>query len=576
MKNRYIILFLVIIIYSFNSCSEYLDKPIGSDLTINEIFSSREKAISAISRAYNYGLLSLDPDRDDWFGIMSDMSGENNPVHHNWEIAYKIQRAGMLADSGDGRANCDDNYNHNYWSIRQSFLVMENIDMVEDMTEAEKQSVKGEMLALVAYRYVEMFKRYGGVPLVKKSLSITQDEVKINRSSLKETLDFILELCNEALPLLPDAQDAFSQGRATKGFALAIKAEALIYAARPLFNSSTPYLDFGEHNNLICFGNTDPALWQRAADASMALIDWSLQNGHFIINTGKPLDDYGNAVATPGNKEVIIANRALNPNVAEFYYQHSPRGRKNGMGFLQLQQYYKQDGTDQTWPAFKEVKPYSDYYTRIQDIEARYKASVMGAGIDAWNNPNDEYWSSLVISSAEAWVTYAQLEASGRPVKFYYHAGKRSWFDFPVYRLAEFYLNAAEAYNELGQPAKSHEYLNVIRKRAGLPNINEANQEALRKIIQREWAIEFYMEEHRLFDVKHWKLTDIGNGIIGGPKYSLWWFYKPGRSHGSIPEDYESYTVEKMYDGFWNASQYLNPFPLNEVTKGYLVQNPGY
>ena len=197
-------------------------------------------------------------------------------------------------------------------------------------------------------------------------------------------------------------------------------------------------------------------------------------------------------------------------------------------------------------------------------------------GINEGNNPNDDYWSSLVISSAEAWVAYAQTEASGRPVKFYYHAGKRSWFDFPIYRLAEFYLNAAECYNELGQYGIAHNYLNPIRQRAGLPDITETNKATLRNIIHREWAVEFYMEEHRLFDVKHWKLADIGNGIIGGPKYTLWWKYNPGRSHGSIPADYKSYTVEKVYDGFWNASQFLNPFPSRELNKGYLIQNPGY
>lgn len=575
MKKILPILLLFNIIYSFTSCSKrLLDKPIGSDLNIDSIFSTREKAMSAIARAYNYGLVSGDLDRADWFGIMPDMSGENNAYGHSWEIAYKIQRAGMIADNGGGSADTDDKYTHNYWSIRQSFLVMENIDKVADMPEAEKKSVKGEMMALVAYRYGEMFKRYGGVPLAKKALSITQDDVKIKRSSLKETLDYIIELCDEAATLLPDTQPAFSQGRATKGFPLAIKAEALIYAARPLFNSATPYLDFGENNNLICFGSVDNTLWQRAVDASLAVINWAQANGYSIINTGKPLDDYGNAVATPGNKEVIMANRSVH-NI-DFYYQHAARGRKNGMSFMQLKQYYKQDGTDQNWPVVKEERPYSDYYTRIQEMEARYKASAMGAGIDAWNNPNDEYWSSLTISTAEAWVGWAQTEASGRPVKFYYHAGKRNWFDFPVYRLAEFYLNAAEAYNELGQATQAHQYLNVIRKRAGLPDVTETNKEALRKIIQREWAIEFYMEEHRLFDAKHWKLTEVGNGIVGGPKYSLWWFYRPGRDYGAIPEDYRAYTVEWVYDAFWNASQFLNPFPASELFKGYLVQNPGY
>lgn len=84
-------------------------------------------------------------------------------------------------------------------------------------------------------------------------------------------------------------------------------------------------------------------------------------------------------------------------------------------------------------------------------------------------------------------------------------ADTRDWFEFPLYRLAEFYLNLAEAYNEAGNPAQALQNLNVIRSRAGLPNVTETGQEALRKIVQREWAVEFYEENHRYFDVKHWE-----------------------------------------------------------------------
>ena len=154
-------------------------------------------------------------------------------------------------------------------------------------------------------------------------------------------------------------------------------------------------------------------------------------------------------------------------------------------------------------------------------------------------------------------------------------AGNRKWFEYPIYRLAEFYLNLAEAYNELVKPEKSLEYLNVIRNRAGLNDIDETNKDKLREVIQREWAVEFYEEGHRFFDVKHWKHPDIGNGIIGGTKKSLVYTYKNG-NFGYVQDDYVSYSVDVVYEGFWNGTQYLSPFPIAEVNKGYLMQNPGY
>ena len=122
---------------------------------------------------------------------------------------------------------------------------------------------------------------------------------------------------------------------------------------------------------------------------------------------------------------------------------------------------------------------------------------------------------------------------------------------------------------------KALEYLNVIRNRAGLPNETETDQSRLREIVQREWAIEFYEENHRYYDVKHWKHPDIANGIIGGDKKAVVFKYK-NNNYGVYPADYTAYAVKYAYTGFWSNNQYLEPFPITEVNKGYLIQNPGY
>lgn len=46
--------------------------------------------------------------------------------------------------------------------------MIENIYKVPDMSDEEKEIVVGEMKGLIAFRYLEMLKRYGGVPLVKR------------------------------------------------------------------------------------------------------------------------------------------------------------------------------------------------------------------------------------------------------------------------------------------------------------------------------------------------------------------------------------------------------------------------
>ena len=589
--KKYINFFILCCCISvFVACEkDFLQKPMGSDITVDSIFISRERSLQAITRAYANSLAAgiqvvpWDNGRDYTgmnAGTLSHISGELNSYKFSWEDHYTLQRGGMnAAGAGSGRALAIDGFRYNWTSIRRCFLVINNIDNVQDMNQTEKNQVKAEMKTLIAYRYQEMFKRYGGVPIVRDAFIGDEEDILLPRATLQEMIDYISELCDEAVQDLPDSYPDNMKGRVTKGVALAIKAEALLFAARPLFNSSTPYLELGEGNKFICFGNVSQQRWQDAIAASEATITWARANNYRIINTGRPLDDFGTAVATPSNAEVLLAYKRIDQTVDDANYTcRREAGGANGMSFYLLKKFYAEDGTDIDWPEPEDgvEYPYSHYRERIDRMEARYKASASGAGMNAWNNPNSDAWNSQSLGGYSTWAGQAQTEACGRRTKFWYMAGTRTWFEFPIYRLAEFYLNLAEAYNEVGNPTKSLENLNVIRNRAGLPDITETDQNRLRDIVRREWAIEFYEEGHHVFDIKHWNIPDIGDGIIGGPKYTLFYFYIPGRTWARWDYEYTGYTVREIYRGYWQPNQLLCPFPQVEVNKGYLVQNPGY
>src|SRR5690606_34464730 len=138
----------------------------------------------------------------------------------------------------NNRAQSTDNFFDNFQCIRQCYIILENIDQVADIPANEKDYIKAEMKGLIAFRYAGMMVRYGGVPIVTQSLKVDGD-LNIPRASLQETLDFIIKMADEATAGLPDNWDAKYNGRLTKGAALAVKARALLYAARPLFNSAT-------------------------------------------------------------------------------------------------------------------------------------------------------------------------------------------------------------------------------------------------------------------------------------------------------------------------------------------------
>lgn len=557
----------------FTACEkEFLQLPLSNTTTVDSIFSTTQKAQGAWVNAYR-SLVPQGLPYANWWNalIQANISGELT-YGYAWTPSNEIIKNGLTAT---GPAEDYEGFGANFPPIRKAWLVVENIDKVKDMSTEDKAKIKGEMKALVAYRYVQMLVMYGGVPIVARSYEPAED-LAVPRSSVKQTLDSIVSWCDQAIAVLPSKQPDNWTGRMTKSAAMAIKSKALLYAARPLFNSATPYLDFGANNNLICLGNVDANRWQTAATAADALINEAEgAAGLEIINTGSPLDDYGTATSTPGNKEVILAYKFINTAGGTDNWQELPMNAfYNPRYFWQaqcnvlttgfLENYYKQDGTSQVWPVAGTSTPFNDYTTRMNQMEMRFKASFMPYEMNAWNNPNDANWVNANVPVGNAF-------GCARTVKFYYKAGTRRWFEFPVFRLAAAYLSAAEAYNESGNATQALVRLNKIHQRAGLPAVTVTDQAQLRAIIQREWAVEFFDENYRLHDVKHWKLPNI-NSILGGSCRAFIF----NNNTGVKTTANTNYTDGSAYQVFWASRMYLNPIPQTEVNKGILIQNPGY
>ena len=594
-----------------SSCSLFLEKPdTTGTVDLDAIYSSKKNAEAALMSCYGNIL------NQGWPGGMGlghctygAISGEVGRGY-NWHGSYNICAAGLSVNGTDGSDAGADHYGNNWRAIRQCFIVKENIDRVPDMDESTKSTIKAEVTALIAYRYMGMFYRWGGVPIVTKSF-MSDDDLSIKRASLQEVVDYICELCDEAYEYLPERWDAANTGRMDRGAVLAIKARTLIFAARPLFNSSTPYLDNGELNSLICFGNADTERWKDAIDANEAVLKWAAENGVVLINTGgagtgKPnpnaFDDYATATSVPSNAEIILAykDNYNNPSGSHSLFNFincSPYWQTNrydtdcsGILTNHLENYYAADGSELSWPKVGDATPRNgaDYRSNIDKIEARALADIKFGGYDSKNNPGDYYWSNAgwgrggyAADKGKGDVFPNAINGErgcGERTKFYYKAGSRIWFEPPLFRLAETYLYLAEAYNEYGNSSKALENLNKVHNRAGLPAIEETDQNKLRQIIQREDAIEFFQENHKYYNSKHWKRSDIDKGICGGEMRMLQ-FNIQNTDEATWP--YEASYIETYWDAiaytaYWNPSMFLEPIPQSEVNKGITTQNPGY
>ena len=610
MKKVLLGLLVTFVLLSMYACQKtFLQVPdTTGNVTLEKVYSNATNATSALLNCYaNVMANEWGPGNNFFNGTVGCIAGERS-MGYSWHASYYVTLTGLspVVNTTAGMVLEFVNYNVCYNNIRAICLVNENIDQVPDMDPATKGYVHAETKGLLAKVYALMFKDFGGVPIVTHSFT-PSDNTDLPRASLQQTLNYALQLCDSAILGLPDAWPAAQTGRLTKGAIMMLKEQILLYAARPLFNSATPYLDFGQNNKLISFGSAEPKRWDSVITATNNALNWCNNNGFGIINTGggvnipnaNAFNDYGKATSQigPTNTEVVFAhhydnNSNATSNLIAYYYNESnyfTASRYNnqllGLQYNSLLNYYKKDGTDQSWPKVGDAapRPGSDYVTRFQQMEPRFLADFAGPGCSAANNAGDNNWSvngwgGSLSNNGSVFPNGNYGFGCATTTKFYWHAGNRLMMEPPLFRVAELYLTLAEAYNEKGQTAQALQNLNIVHNRAGLPSITETDQAKLRTAIQREWAIEYYNEGgKRYWDVKHWKLQNIGTEIIGGPKPEFQFAVTSTvASTVNLASNLNTYWSSVAFTQYWSPKMFLEPIPQTEVNKLVVLQNPGY
>ena len=141
---------------------------------------------------------------------------------------------------------------------------------------------------------------------------------------------------------------------------------------------------------------------------------------------------------------------------------------------------------------------------------------------------------------------------------------------WPHFRLAEMYLNYAEAKFELGDEATCREYINKVRARVNMPDIPATvTGEALRQRLYNERRIELSFENHRFFDIRRWKIANI---IENRPIYGLDIFL-------NMNTGVKTYTpVLLLQKNPYQDKMNLLPISKSEIdkNKGTLEQTPGW
>lgn len=622
-------------------------------MTIDTVFSTRQYADRALVAAYATLRSSIAHKENDGspyeYQSSSDMIGwdcldaltDIIQTHCTWAGAidtyYNANYSASTEDmSTSTKMSFDPNGGAAWKGIRRAWIFIENVDKVPDMTKQEKAQRKGEARMIIACQYHELLRHFGGVPLLKSSVSTDNDgSIDYSRKTYEETARYIISLCDQAAGELPWTVPASEDGRFTEASALALKARVLLYLASPLVNSDSPYMTpqnptavnqpkvTSNPQHMTWLGAYSADRWQEVADACEAFFTRNREEGYpYQLHSvaGDPRASFSQCYADRCNGEILISSgrnierfgltyhQCIYGNSADVNPYNNSRGE--GVGCITLNYVDMFPGMDGKPVIYKDwIAKNGNQVTfdknPFVNRDPRLYESVMING-DVFRDRRVEMFKSGASYGKEA--SYEFRYKTGFCMRKYLWDHDDVTFNYKpcnwsYMRLAEVYLIYAEALNELGRTAEAMEQLNQTRRRVGLPDMTQALLEAnqgyktlptyteplvgdplLREEILDERAREFCFEEVRWFDIIRWKRDDIFKKTLykvhfdyvsGGQSTTNgeWISYDGMKFKYSDPEEMEKRVWAKNFSPKW----YFSAFPPSEINKGYgLIQNPGW
>ncbi|MDR2954300.1 MAG: RagB/SusD family nutrient uptake outer membrane protein [Prevotella sp.] len=628
---KYIILSLIILLL-VGSCSDFLDKSPDDQLTLEMVFNDKTRTEDWLAGVYNAIPDPYFPMLKNYDAYADDYSPSAGWEVYEWDCISKIK----------GDWNSETGWSGNFWGdlptrIRAALIFQEHVKPLPDqnVTVEDVNLMKAEARFLVAYYYYLLVNTYGAIPL-QTWLSDYNDPAEtlmIGQNPFDDVINWIDNELKEVAKMLPAYYtNTQKYGRITSIACHAVRARMLLFAASPLVNGNTDpkYIEMENNKGEKIFNSTyDPQKWVRAAEACKTLIDMAHNNGYALYHeynddgTIDPFQSYMNMSFTEfrnGNKEILWARSSCN------YGQHNnhalPRGFRGngGLGVTQslVDAFFMSNGLPAITGYGANGNPIINTesgFSQADDIrKTKWKEGVKEADenltdnivapsgtFNMYVNREPRFYISVLYN--EAWlrtykknVNFYMNGADGGPThdapQNGYLLRKRVHPDQDptnaniyrpgiLYRLAEAYLNYAEALNEVdpSQTAEILKYINPIRERAGIPGYGDGleqipapkGKEAMKEAIKRERRVEFNCEYAiRYDDIRRWKEIDI----LSGPYYGMNYY---GTEKDDNPNNGKAFYVRKPYitRGF-STKNYFLPIHQNQMDKNLNLKQLPY
>lgn len=596
-------------------CSDYLDKEPFDMITPDKVWQDPKLINAVLVNLYNKMYLEQFNDwyRDAWRlqnpSSMSDEaqgSFQKDPLFDNPNATYTYENLLFGAKFSDrwypGIRNCND------------FLAQLEDAALED---TEKKALEAEVRFIRAWHYFSLVKRYGGIPLISASQEYNSEDLEnlqTPRNKEVEVYDFIVNECWEIANALPTNRDASGKYRTDKGAALALCSRAALYAGT-IAKYGTVQLD-----GVVGISSSEAQrFFQKSYDASKAIIEL----GKYELYNKKPDDKAQNyceifTKTTNGDNGEYIFQKQYDVSGGmghDWDKRNAPFSfRAGGWGCgiaptLEMVEEYEYidgssgklsianaDGSPKRYEnpldlfAGKDPRLFGTVYLPGSPCKGSYVEirrgliTPSGEKIESTKQPDagETYVHNGVtynVSGKDAGSDTGDQSKTGFYQKKFWdetledvNMGK-SETPWVIFRLAETYLNLAEAAIELGgKDSEALDAVNKIRERAGIKLLESVDMQKVR----HERKIELAFEGHRFWDMKRWRIAHLDvsagglNNFRGSALYP-WLNLEDGtytfETNDRTPKQVRLFLERNYYTRIEDDDMKSNP---------KLVQNPGY
>jgi hypothetical protein len=497
----------------------------------------------------------------------------------------------------------DDYWDDSWQNIRSNNLLIERAaDYSGDQSEIAEYV--GAAKFFRAWNYYTLVQRFGGVPIITRSLDVGDDELSAPRNSRYEVVSVILNDLDDAIASLPLEQNigSESKGKISKWAAMSFKAQVLLYEATWMkyVNTTTDGDGIVSGAGSAGFDTSNIDLYlQEAVQLTKTVIEeggfelWNYNNlldnksSFYLFN----LEDSGSNPAgldkATNNEFILYSKYDFALRSGNSLVSHAVRGRLQPSRKM-MDLFLCSDGK-----TVFESTQFQGYVNASDEYQNRdYRLVSYFADFNTYEAPLD---GSVELKGVTS-TGYVNQKFSAYKYGEYREANQES-ADYPHIRLATVYLMYAEALYELNgnvTDVELDESINKLKIRAGLPTISSAKLAAngmdLKEEIRRERAIELFAENSRYIDLKRWGIAEqelnqnICGAVIEGTAFeNNAALYAPGiYSFGeiSVPTgsgSLKALLIEPAGNRNFLRKNYLHPLPTKEIgLTASLLQNPNY